>query len=201
MRTNKIPFVTYGAIAICVVVYLLNMIMPGLSSSLAVSVPAVAAGRWWTIVTAMFAHEQFWHVFMNMMMLFYMGSALEKLFGSLKVGVVYLGSGIGANIAYLVINMMVGSSVGALGASGAIFGLLGMYTVLLVREMKNQRMLAVKPTVKSTSGFFTCLGVNIVISLVPGIAWEAHLGGFVTGLVLGFIMYMIEIRKYPKLPQ
>ena len=201
MKQGKIPFFTYAMIAICVIVYLVSMVNPSLSSMLAVSVPAVMSGHVWTIVTSMFEHGGVWHIVMNMMMLYYMGTALERIFGPVKTGIVYLGSGILGNVAYVAVNMALGSPASAVGASGAIFGLIGMYAVMLLMEMKEQRMLAVRPTFQSASGFFICLAMNVAISFVPGIAWQAHFGGLLGGAILGLVMYLVEIKKYPKRPQ
>ncbi|RAP50117.1 MAG: hypothetical protein BZ138_06960 [Methanosphaera sp. rholeuAM270] len=195
------PKFTYVMIALNIVVFAACSFSPGLSSALAVSVPAVMSGKAWTIVTAMFVHGGLWHILMNMFMLYYLGAVIERIYGSVKTAVAYLLSGIASNVAYVAINAVAGSSAAAVGASGAIFGLIGVFAVLLLREMKVQRLLAVKPTWQSSSGFFTCLLVNIVISFMPGIAWQAHFGGLVAGAIIGLVLYQMATNPSRKSPR
>ena len=192
---KQAPF-TMAAICVNVAVFLLTMASPSLTSSLALSTNVLSTGQYLTLVTSAFVHSGMFHIVMNMMMLWCMGSALEHIFGSVKVAVVYSVSILTGSLAFVAINTALGTASSAVGASGAVFGLLGMYTMLLVSEMKKPRLLMERPTFQSTSGFFACLAVNLVLGFMPGIAWEAHLGGFIGGAISGWLAYIATCRKH-----
>jgi membrane associated rhomboid family serine protease len=85
----------------------------------------IQGGAWWQIVTYMFVHANFWHIFFNMLTLFLFGVQLEQKMGSTEYLLYYFACGIGAGLATLVINYFTGmGGIPVLGASGAIFGLL-----------------------------------------------------------------------------
>ncbi|MGW0992299.1 rhomboid family intramembrane serine protease [Streptomyces sp. NPDC002520] len=134
----------------------------------------VAEGEWYRFVTSMFAHEAFWHIGFNMLSLWWIGGPLEAALGRARYLAVYLVSGLaGGALTYL----LVGPSQASLGASGAIFGLFGATAVLMRRLNYDMR-----PVI-------ALLVVNLIITFgVPNIAWQAHIGGLVAGVVTGYGM-------------
>ncbi|MET9396263.1 rhomboid family intramembrane serine protease [Kitasatospora sp. NPDC002965] len=132
--------------------------------------------QWYRLLTAVFLHTAPWHIATNMLMLWVMGPALESALGRLRFLTLYLLSGLaGSAFAFL----LDGDGMKSLGASGAIFGLLGA-TLVMYRK------------VRAPLGPVAALLVfNLIVTFsVPGIDWRAHLGGLVAGtLTAAGLMY------------
>ncbi len=152
---------------------------PGLPSEAACSlVPGsdgvwragVADGAWWQLLTSAFTHVEIWHVAMNMFALLLFGPALEGIVGRTRFLGVYLVSALGGSAAVMLLSSPSGSTV---GASGALFGLLGALLVVARKARLDTRALLQN------------LGLGVAISVyglvVGGISWQGHLGGFVAG--------------------
>jgi len=178
--TDGRPVATMTIIAICLVVFVAQMAVPGLQEKIAF-VPALAASEPWRFITSAFAHGGITHIAFNMYALWVMGSYLEPMLGRARFVAIYLLSAIGGSVMYLLLSTptsiedaLAGNygmwRTGAVGASGAVFGLFGAFLVL-------QRRLG-----RSAAGMYVIIGINAVIGFViPGIAWQAHLGGLLTG--------------------
>jgi membrane associated rhomboid family serine protease len=136
----------------------------------------------WTIVTNMFIHASFGHVFFNMLTLYFYGSYLIDLVGEKKFLIVYFIGGLLGNVAYLLLASPLSI---AIGASGAIFAVGGALAVLRPRMT-----VYLFPIPVPLPLWVVVIGGFLVIS--PGIAWQAHLGGLVFGLVAGFFF-----RRWP----
>lgn len=179
------PIVTYSLIGITLAVFVLQLI-PGL----AITDRLLYAGVYsipgnlepWRMITSVFVHSTglIFHVLLNMYTLWIFGQLLEGLLGRWRFLSLYLISGLGGSVGVLWLS---DPRVGVVGASGAIFGLMGAFLVI-------QRRLG-----GQTTQLFILLGINLVIGFVPGfnVAWQAHLGGLVTGALVGFVF--VETRK------
>ena len=135
----------------------------------------VAEGQWYRLVTAMFLHEAPWHLAFNMLGLWWLGGPLEAVLGRVRFLALYLLSGLaGSALTYWIAE----PNLPSLGASGAIFGLLGA-TIVLMRRLNYD----MRPV-------FMILALNLVITFNPwgGIAWQAHVGGLVAGVLIGIAM-------------
>jgi rhomboid protease GluP len=148
--------------------------------------PLVANGEWYRIVTAMFVHAGWLHLVFNMYALYYLGMLVENIYGSSKFLVVYFFSGVVGNL----LSQLFYFSVPSVGASGAIFGLVG----LLLAATYFRRDF---PSTLRRSLIVSLLPMvifNIAYGFIPGtdINNAAHLGGFATGLLLG---YFIPARR------
>ncbi|MEU2225323.1 rhomboid family intramembrane serine protease [Streptomyces sp. NPDC012751] len=135
----------------------------------------VAGGEWYRFVTSMFAHEAYWHIGFNMLSLWWVGGPLEAALGRARYLAVYFVSGLsGGALTYL----LASPTDGSLGASGAIFGLFGATAVLMRRLNYDMR-----PVV-------ALLAINMIFTFNPAmnIAWQAHIGGLVAGVVTGYAM-------------
>ncbi|MGT2462543.1 rhomboid family intramembrane serine protease [Sinomonas atrocyanea] len=122
------------------------------------------------MLTSAFLHSQGFvlHIALNMYMLWLFGQALEPLLGRARFLAVYLLSAIGGSVGFLL--LAPGQPVAVIGASGAIFGLFGGLFVVQRQRGGDVRQLVVLIVINAVLGF-----------VVPGIAWQAHLGGLVTG--------------------
>jgi membrane associated rhomboid family serine protease len=146
--------------------------------------PASFGDRPWTLVTAMFMHASFWHILVNMITFYFFGSYLTGLLGAKRFLIVYFAGGILGSVFYLLINLYLpfGSPYNiAVGASGAIFALGGTLTV-----MRPRLRVFVFPIPAPLPLWAAVIGGFVILSVFPGVAWEAHLGGLVLGLVAGF---------------
>lgn len=176
--------VTTTVIAICVLVYGAGLVVPDLTLRYALlgggrfltptgAVDGVAGGAWWRLVTGAFLHANLLHLGVNMLSLWILGRPLEAALGRLRFGALYLVGLLGSSaVAYL----LTSPAQPVVGASGAIFALLGAMLVL-------SRRLGIE-----LRGLVGILVVNFVITFVGagyGISWQAHLGGFIAGVVIG----------------
>jgi len=179
--------VTIVLIVICVVMFgLQKLIGPSFTARMDLEAmsPALAAlpssshigvaygvSQWYRLVTGMFVHESIWHLGMNMLSLWWIGVPVESRLGRLRYLLTYFTCGL---VASAVSFGFMSWNDASLGASGAIFGLLGVLAVLALREKLNMQPI------------ITVILINLIFSFsVPGIDWHAHLGGLGAGLVLG----------------
>jgi membrane associated rhomboid family serine protease len=134
-------------------------------------IAGVADGAPWQLLTSMFTHVAITHIGFNMLALWVLGPQLELAVGRVRFLAIYFLSGLAGSAAVLWFSPIHGST---LGASGAIFGVMGALLVIAIKVHGDVRGLA------------TWIGVNLVITaLVPGISWQGHLGGLVGGALLG----------------
>ena len=175
------PRVTFGIIAVCVLVYALQWLVPGqvvyeqFAYNNVFATPQYGAFEPWRMLTAAFLHspDSLLHIILNMYTLWIFGQALEPLLGRARFLALYLISAVGGSVGYLLLNpvLVPGQGlVGVVGASGAIFGLFG--AMLLVQRHRGGE----------TRQLWVLIAINGVIGfLIPQIAWQAHLGGLITG--------------------
>lgn len=177
------PLVTQTIIVICVVLWLLQRVSPSVGLDLDFA-PGQARAEPWRFLTAAFLHGPIYHILFNMYALWVVGQYLEPLLGRLRFAILYLVCAIGGSVGYLLLTspQLDPASGGyfwtaTVGASGAVFGLFGAMLVL-------NRHLG-----RSSAGIATVILINGVIGFVyPGIAWQAHLGGLVTGVAMAFVV-------------
>jgi membrane associated rhomboid family serine protease len=182
------PVVTISIIGICVAVWILQQVSNAVTNELAF-VPFLGATEPWRFLTAAFAHSpnQTLHILFNMYALYVLGQYLEPMLGRLRFAALYLVSAFGGSVGFLLLasppSAEGGLAVNAswvtpvVGASGAVFGLFGAL-ILLNRHLG-----------RSSGSIFVILGINAVLGFVmPGVAWQAHLGGLITGLALAAVI-------------
>lgn len=142
--------------------------------------PLVLQGEWWRLLTSTFLHGGIMHILANIYGLVFVGIFLEPVLGRTKYFIVYILTGILASLS----SIWWYKSTVSVGASGAIFGLYGAFLSLLLtnifpREMKGGFLL-------STSIF---VGFNLIMGLTGGIDNAAHVGGLLSGFIIGFLLY------------
>jgi membrane associated rhomboid family serine protease len=145
--------------------------------------------RPWTLLTCMFIHQNIWHIFANMITLYFFGSYLNRLLGTTKLLIVYFAGGILGGILYLLLPPSPYSI--AIGASGAIFALGGVLAV-----MRPKLRVIVFPIPVPLPLWIAIIGIFVVFSFIPHVAWQAHLGGLVLGLVAGYFFRRQERHRY-----
>ena len=143
----------------------------------------------WTIVTSMFIHDGFFHIFGNMITLYFFGTYLCALVGDGKFLITYFLGGLLGNalcILYALYAPWVDSNfapyVTYIGASGAVFAVGGALAVL-----RPNAKVIIFPIPAPLPLWIAVIGGFLIISLFPNVAWQAHLGGLVLGLIAGLI--------------
>jgi membrane associated rhomboid family serine protease len=204
------PIITLGLIALNVLLFLVELAQPS-EAALQSFIqawgvvpreyataqdlpPTIPLPFWSTLLTSMFLHGGWMHLGGNMLYLWIFGDNLEKVMGAFRFAVFYLVCGLAASLAHIAFGA--GSSVPAVGASGAISGVLGGYLVLFPQ---NRIRVLTRGGIASVPAIVV-LGFWIFIQFISGIgslgttaetggvAYMAHIGGFVAGLVLVKLM-------------
>ncbi|WOF23094.1 rhomboid family intramembrane serine protease [Microbacterium betulae] len=181
-RSRVVPWIA----GITAIVYLLQMVDQyalggslGIQSWLAFYAPYLypdLTGTFqpWRLLTVALVHGGIWHVGLNMLSLWMIGRILEPVVGSARFLALYVLSALGGSVAVALLSF----TTPVVGASGAVFGLLGALLVIGRRLGGN------------ITGILVLLGINLVIGFLPGfnVSWQAHVGGLVTGLVVGLVL-------------
>ncbi|WP_106850214.1 rhomboid family intramembrane serine protease [Blastococcus sp. Marseille-P5729] len=184
VRSHVQPVVTYGLIALNVLMYVATVVQSGsvsnnqysgLFQDLAMWGPLVRQGEVWRMGSSTFLHYGLTHVAVNMISLFIIGRDIEQVLGKWRYLLVYLLAGLGGSVAVL---LFTPNAVVA-GASGSVFGLLGAAGVIMLRNKQNMQPL------------IGILVLNAVISFMPGISLAAHLGGLLVGAALTFLLVQL----------
>ena len=147
--------------------------------------PAVRAGEYWRFITAMFLHSGIRHLLNNMLTLYILGELLLRETGVVRFLVFYFGGGLAGNLAEYALSLARGENIVAVGASGAVFSLMGALLAVLIknrgriRGMTSQRMLVF-------------IGLSVYFGFTAeNVANAAHLGG----LAAGFVLAMLLVRE------
>lgn len=187
-RSGK-PVVTYALLAVTSAIGLLQL-LPVIGSQISAAMSFNAAYLFpdlsvlpfepWRLLTAVFVHGGFVHLALNMLALWMLGQSLEPMLGRARYLALYLISGLGGSVAVACI----APGVSTVGASGAIFGM--MAALLIIGRHIGANV----------TGLLVILGVNFAFGLfVGGIAWQAHLGGAITGALVALIFTRTRRRE------
>ena len=177
-RPAATPIVTVTLIAICVVVYLAQQASPGFTARYALIPFDVQQGQYARLITSAFLHASLLHLGTNMITLYIVGAPLERVLRPARYLIVYFLSALGGSLFSVWLSPEF--SIGV-GASGAIFGLFGALVVLRRQVGAEAGALAV------------LIGLNLVISFtLPNIAWQAHIGGLITGVLVALALKGID---------
>jgi membrane associated rhomboid family serine protease len=177
LRRQGAPVVTYAIMAICVLVYLTELIPNSPTIQLLAYRGDYTLSEPWRMITAGFVHAAPLpiHILVNMLSLFVLGRILEPAIGRARFLALYLLCVLGGSVAVL----LIAPGLPVIGASGAIFGLFAALFVLQRRLGGTNVQLLVVIAIN--------LGIGFVL---PGIAWQAHIGGLVVGAVVALIFWM-----------
>ncbi len=142
----------------------------------------IAAGEYWRLFVAIFLHSGWMHLGLNAFGLFVVGQLLEPLYGHSRFTAIFILSGLAGSVASYALNLSLMPYAIGMGASGALFGVLGA----LVAFFLSHRNQLGDMGRRSLVGLLLLAGVNLVFGLVTaGVDNYAHIGGFVSGFVLG----------------
>lgn len=157
--------------------------------------PLTLSGQWWRLLTCMFLHIGILHIALNMWCLWNLGEMAESLYGHTTFAAVYLVSGLGASV----VSAAVHPATVSAGASGAIFGVAGA----LIASLKLGKFSAPGAAVKGTlSSVLTFAAYNLIFGAMNGHTDNAaHIGGLVTGIVLGALIAVMAAERDRPLPR
>ena len=179
--------VTDSIILICLVMLIAGTVIPAVQSFL-LFYPPLALLEPWRFITSAFLHAGFWHFAFNMINLYVLGIELERYIGKWRFAVLYLFSAFMGNLGVYGWALLTNAwHIGVVGASGAVFGLLGAWLAFSGIGTDNFKSILV------------LAGINLVYSLInSGISWQSHLAGFIGGCALAWIwkqFWKIKARK------
>ncbi|HEX7835513.1 MAG TPA: rhomboid family intramembrane serine protease [Pseudolysinimonas sp.] len=192
LRPSGTPVVTYTLIGLCVLAYIAQFLTGQALTAAWFLDPSRIESEPWRVITSAFLHSPglILHLLFNMYALFAFGPALEVFLGRARFLALYLIGALGGSVAVVAVYQLVIATNGgitqatggfihpisALGASGAIFALMGGLFALRKAMGINMQQLVIVLVINLALGFF-----------VPNVAWQAHVGGLVVGFVLGQI--------------
>lgn len=186
-RLPKLPVsVSLIILVICLIIFMLSLINSWLVINYLALIPALLPERPWTIITYMFVHVTFDHLFWNMLFLFFFGIELERRLGEWQFLGLYLVSGVVAALAQI---FLFGGGV-LLGASGALYGVLGC--LAMIAPHLRLLLFFVIPMRIAYAVLLYALIDFVMMGSADNIAHAAHLAGLFVGLAAGYIL-----RKKP----
>lgn len=199
MSRKKLPKVTIALIAVNCILFLLAEIFSGSTENNLVLVtwggaytPMVNAGQYWRLFTSMFVHAGIRHLLNNMLLLYVLGSALEALLGPVRYAVLYLAGGLLGNIAAWRYYVRLQQDVVTVGASGAVFAVMGaLIGIIFLRRGRVQGL--------SLKEMLIMLGLSLYFGFTSsGVANSAHIGGLISGFVLGLLFFLPVMHRGKK---
>ena len=172
-------------ISVNTIVFILTSLRPDIGNNLAMTKP-IYNSHYWTILTATFVHANFSHIFFNMLALYFFSVFCLKLINAKWFLAIYLIGGIVGNIVFLLIGPSFSYVV---GASGAIFAIGGVIAAMRPKQRVYAYFLIPMPL------WVAILGSFLLLVFIPGVAWQAHLGGLIVGLATGFFFRRQEQQR------
>ena len=181
-KRQNLPIVCGTLVVVNVIVYLICTF----TGDLLYNIGEREYGR---ILSSTFLHAGIEHLFNNMVILFFLGAMIEKVTGHLQFLILYLLSGIGANICSLIYKVIAMERIASVGASGAIFGLDGVLLAWILLDRRSMPDVTPKRVI-----------LMIALSLYNGFTAQnvdnaAHVGGLLTGFLAGALLCMIRKQK------
>lgn len=197
LPSGSVPVVTYVLMGLCVVLYLGQVFSGGALTDAWVLRPDLIATQPWRLITSAFLHANPLHILSNLYALFIFGPVLERFLGRVRYLALYLVGALGGSVGVVLVWQLAvvtnGASAkwldgllspaSALGASGAIFALMGALLVLRKAIGLQLTQILIVVAINLALGFF-----------VRGIAWQAHIGGLLVGAAIAGV-YLLTRRE------
>ena len=179
--------IVLALIGINVAIFIATLFKPDAPYTLGLT-PALFTAQPWTLLTAMFLHASWLHILANMITLYFFGTYLAQIVGDGWLLATYFIGGIAGNLLFVALAPTYSIAV---GASGAIFALAGALAVL-----RPSARVFIIPIPVPMPMWIAVIGSFVVLSFIPGVAWQAHLGGLATGLVSGYLFSRRRAGRY-----
>ncbi len=193
---KDIPRVTAVLIAVNITVFLLAELLAGSTENTSVLirfggayVPLIREGQWWRLFASMFLHAGIRHLLNNMLVLYVMGMHLESLLGRLRFALLYFAGGLISGFVSFRWYERVGKSVVAVGASGAIFAVIGALLWIILRNRGRADGLSMRQ-------MLIMLALSLYLGFVsPNVSNIAHLSGLAAGFAVCILIYRNPERR------
>jgi rhomboid protease GluP len=185
MKTRRpLPKVSAGIAAVCIAVFALIHLSGFSGSDTEAAIlygayykPFILAGEWWRLLSVGLVHVQLLHLMMNLFALYSLGMFMEQAYGRARYSIILAGSVLSGS---LFLFILTGNTV-AVGLSGGLYGLMAGEIYFIARSGAFQL-----PGVRNS--ILETVMINLGINFMPGVAWQAHVGGAVAGLLLAAIL-------------
>ncbi len=178
-------------ILICLIIYIIKIIclyflkFNPIDIFLALN-PAYILLMPWQILTSIFVHADFWHLFINMFVLFFFGSELERRLGSKKYLTIFFASGISGSLAYIFYSFLTNHFIPAMGASAAIFGVMGALAMIAPETKVIIFPIPIPISIRFAIMIFALYDlIFLPFTYGTGVAHISHLAGLAVGLYFG----------------
>jgi len=173
---NYAPTITWGGLSLQT-----QLLLVGKTPLTDGSYIGVATGQWWRLFTVALTHANWLHLAFNMLAFFQLGHIVESFYGRTKYSIILFISLLTSSLAAV---WLLPTGQYCVGASGMIYGLFGVLLVVGKKAGLDYRQLVVN------------IVINLIITFtIPGIAWQAHAGGLVGGLLAALLLQVIPRRK------
>jgi len=149
--------------------------------------PKILDGEWWRIITAQFLHAGIIHLILNLITQIPLGIVMESSFGSIRIAIVYIVSGIGGNL----LSGVFLPKIVSVGASSSLFGILSIYLSDLIQNWKSR-----KHRIRNLLYYTLLVLISLAMGLLPKMDNFAHIGGFIVGFLCGMILLPSSSYKF-----
>ena len=185
---DRTPYVTWILLGANLILFLLTELLGGSTATDALvrlgamEGQLIASGEYWRLFTAMFLHSGLIHLGFNLIGLLIFGQQLERLFGSVRFLAIYILAGLAGSVASYAFNISVTPNSIGIGASGAVFGILGALVAFFISNWNTLGAMGRQ----TLTGLLALAAINLGVGFVmPGIDNFAHMGGLLGGFLLG----------------
>lgn len=192
-KLKNLPYITITICSILILLFILNALNPALFESLSGSTSKWRSGDLSTAFTYSLCHLNVWHLLLNVSMILYVGSKIEIRINRLTYIFLYLASAIVAGIFFLHLYASNGYTSSVLGASGVKCGLIGFYISMVVYTiLKTEDNQVIQDELNGSKIVFALAVFEIFLSFLPNIAWQAHIGGALAGVVFAIMIMLYK---------
>ena len=171
--------------ALCAIAFIATMAFPVKMAELFAVQPQTLFAKPWTAITSMFLHADVMHIFFNMMALYFFGLYLERLQGEGKMLKIFFLGGIAGSLLFTATSLFFNSPPSdtiAVCASDGIFAIAGALAIL-----QPNMQIIMFPIFIPMPLYIAVFVFMVLLSFMPGVAWQGHLGGLIIGAIYGFI--------------
>jgi len=171
--------VLWFLIGLNVLIFIITLVRPQEVISLLGLTPALLSQQPWTMISSMFVHGSIWHILFNMISLYFLGSFFFRAAGERNFLAVFFLGGLAGNILFALLANPLSTGI---GASGAVFAIGGALAILVPRVPVFILFIPVPIPL------WAAIIIFFLFSFLPRIAWQAHLGGLLLGLIVGLML-------------
>lgn len=190
-RRKLVPYgINNIVLFVCLILFFISILMPLTVVKMLALHPDQILQKPWQLITSIFLHVEFWHFFINCFVLLFFGSELERLLGERGYLNVFFASGIAGNLSYIAYAYSISSFIPALGASGAIFGIMGCLAMIAPGIRIIIFPIPVPISIRLALLIFAIYDFGMLMLttthiLETGVAYIAHLTGLAVGVLIG----------------